>query len=253
MRGTNASPTTMNRLDRTSTTPLHVQLQHVLLDDIVSGGYEPGSVFRTEREIAETYYVSRTTIRAALDELVRIGYLTRQRGKGTFVTRSEAAFDATRLSSFTEDMNKEGRTAGGAILSFRRGTPPPNAQRHFGDGVNEVWRIQRVRTADGEPIALQTSYLRADRFHVAAAELNGGSLYGLLADKYGIATVSADEVITAQIAGKRDAKHLGVRPGDPLLCVDRFTFSQHGEPVEYVQIQYRADRYRFFVHQHRGG
>lgn len=253
MPGIPTSPATMSRLDRNSTTPLHVQLQRALVDDIVTAGYPPGSVFRTEREIAETYQVSRTTIRAALDELVRLGYLTRQRGKGTFVTRSEAAFDATRLSSFTEDMRKEGRTAGGTVLALRRVQPPQDAQRHFGASVSDVWRIQRLRTANGEPIALQTSFVRADRFHIAAADLRDASLYALLANRYGITAAVADEVITARVASKRSARHLGIRPGDPLLCVDRFTFSQHGEPVEYVQIQYRADRYRFFVHQHRGG
>ena len=253
MLGSRTTPATMSHLDRTSTTPLHVQLQRALLDDIISAKYRPGSVFATEREIAELYHVSRTTIRSALDELVRLGYLTRQRGKGTFVTRSEAAFDATRLSSFTEDMRKEGRTAGGTILALRRGQPPQDAQRHFGTGVGDVWRIQRLRTADGEPIALQTSYVRADRFQLTEAELRDGSLYALLADKYGVTTTSADEIITARVANKRDAQSLRIHPGDPLLCVDRFTFSQDGEPVEYVQIQYRGDRYRFFVHQHRGG
>lgn len=243
----------MRHLDPSSTTPLHEQLRKALQDDILKGGYGPGSRFPTEREIAEAFHVSRTTIRTALDELVRTGFLTRQQGKGTFVTRSETAFDATRLSSFTEDMRKEGRKAGARVLTLRRELPPPEAHRHFGAGVPEVWKIRRLRTADGEPVALQTSYIRADRFHLTASDLADASLYAVLADKYGVTTVSADEIITSQVAGKRDARHLRIRPGDPLLCVDRFTFSQDGEPVEYVQIQYRGDRYRFFVHQHRGG
>ncbi len=233
--------------------PLHAQLERILREDIVSGSYGAGSLFPTEREIAETYHVSRTTIRSAMEELVRLGFLTRQQGKGTFVTRSRKAFDATRLSSFTEDMEKEGRVAAARVLAFRREPPPAAAQDHFGTNVDRVWKIRRLRTADGEPVAIQTSHIRADRYQLAAGELDNASLYELLNDKYGVVTTSADEVITAQVANRRDAGHLQIRPGEPLLCVDRFAFTQHGEPLEFVQIQYRADRYRFFVHQHRGG
>lgn len=243
----------MNPLDRTSPTPLYAQLQRALQESLLSGDYGPGSVFPTEREIAATYHVSRTTIRSALVELVRLGFLTRRRGKGTYVTRSTAAFDATRLSSFTEDMEKEGRVPGARVIALRRQAPPPRARAHFGPAVKDVWSIRRLRTADGEPIAIQTSFVPADRFEIRPEDVADASLYALLADRYGVETVSADETITARCAGEGDARELGIRPGASLLCVDRFTFSQHGEPTEYVQIQYRADRYRFSVHQHRGG
>ena len=244
----------MKRLDRTSSIPLHAQLEQNMREDIVSGSYGAGSLFPTEREIAETYHVSRTTIRSAMEELVRLGFLTRQQGKGTFVTRSRKAFDATRLSSFTEDMEKEGRVAAARVLAFRREPPPAAAQDRFrttADGSGRSGGCGR-RTVSRSPS--RPPHPGANRYQLAA----GGGwtnawLYELLNDKYGVVTTSADEVITAQVANRRDAGHLQIRPGEPLLCVDRFAFTQHGEPLEFVQIQYRADRYRFFVHQHRGG
>lgn len=243
----------MNTLDRNASTPLHVQLREALRADIESGSYAPGSAFPTEREIAAAYHVSRTTIREAVQELVRLGFLTRQQGKGTFVTRSRAAFDATRLSSFSEDMAREGRRAGARVLALDTQRPAGDVAAHFGPGVREVWRILRLRTADEEPVALQTSYVRADTFRLTAEELEDGSLYEVLWRRYGASTVSADEVISAQVASDEEAAFLTVPPGTPLLCVDRFAYAQTGEPIEAVHIKYRADRYRFYVHQHRGG
>ncbi len=243
----------MKTLDRNSSTPLHVQLRDALLANIEGSSYAPGAAFSTEREIAATYHVSRTTIREAIQELVRLGFLTRQQGKGTFVARSRTPFDATRLSSFTEDMTREGRVAGARVLALTRVPPPEDVAEHFGPQVREVWRIARLRTANDEPIAIQTSYVRADTFAFTVEELTNASLYAVLCERYGVGTVGADEVISAQVATGAEAELLAVEPGCPLLCVDRFAYSQTGDPIEAVHIKYRADRYRFYVHQHRGG
>lgn len=240
-------------LDRSSGIPLRIQLRDVLQREITQGAYEPGEMFPTEREIAERYHVSRTTIREALTDLVRLGFVTRQQGKGTFVARSTDVFDATQLSSFSEDMSKRGLTAGAELLAFDTQAPEEDHVKHFGSHVDAVWRIYRLRLANGEPIALQTSYLPAGRFDFTAEEVATGSLYRVLEARYGVFVASADEVISAVVASGAQAEILRVEQGTALLCVDRYAFSQSGEPVEYVRIQYLADRYKFFVHQSRGG
>ena len=242
----------MSSLDRHSSVPLRVQLRDLLLDHVVEGTYKPGEAFPTEREISQRYHVSRTTIREAINDLVRLGYLVRQQGKGTFVARSHDAFDATRLSSFTEDMSRQGLTAGSRLLSLSKESPSEGARRHFGE-VAAVWRLHRLRLADGEPIALQTSFLPADRFTFSEEELEDRSLYRMLAERYGVGFTTADEIISATVAIPEQAELLEVEPGAPLLCVERYAYAQTGEPLEVVTIFYRADRYKFFVHQHRGG
>jgi GntR family transcriptional regulator len=242
----------MKTLDRRSEIPLHVQLRKVLQQLIVGNHYEPGKLFPTEREIAERYHVSRTTIREAINDLVRLGYLTRQQGKGTFVARAHGAFDATQLSSFTEDMTQRGLMAGGQVLELTKTIPRGEIQKHFGSSVKSVWQIYRLRLANQEPIALQDSFLPANRFDFTTNDLADGSLYDLLAARYGVYTASAYEMITAAVATAHQAELLELTPGAPLLCVDRFAFSQTGEPIEVVKVMYRADRYKFFVHQRRG-
>lgn len=240
-------------LDRSSSVPLRIQLRDLLQREITQGAYEAGELFPTEREIAERYHVSRTTIREALTDLVRVGFLIRQQGKGTFVARSTDVFDATQLSSFSEDMLRRGLVAGARLVAFDEGPPGEEARGHFGSHADTVWRIYRLRLADDEPIALQTSYLPAGRFDFTTEEIAAGSLYRVLEARHGVFVASADEVISAAVADAEQAELLGVEPGTALLCVDRYAFSQSGEPVEFVRIQYRADRYKFFVHQSRGG
>lgn len=243
----------MPTLDRNSRLPLHIQLRDLLQREIVEGAYRPGAAFPTEREISERFHVSRTTIREALSELVRLGHLVRQQGKGTFVARTHDAFDATQLSSFTEDMRRRGFRAGARLLEFERCPAAGPARRHFGGGAGELWRVRRLRFADDEPIALQTSFLPADRFRFDERELTDASLYGLLAERHGVFVARADEVIAAAVASAEQAALLALEGCAALLCVERFAYSQTGEPIEYAEIQYRADRYTFFVHQSRGG
>lgn len=240
-------------LNRISKVPLHIQLRNLLQQEVIEGAYEPGEPFPTEREIAERFHVSRTTIREAVAGLVRLGYLVRQQGKGTFVARSHDAFDATKLSSFTEDMRKRGKTAGASLLTFEEQEANEPSRRHFGDATKTVLCVRRLRLADGQPIAIQTSYLPLDQFDLSAQALGEGSLYALLLERYGVDVSSADEVIAATCATKEQAELLAIASGEALLCVDRYAYSQTGQPIEYVQILYRADQYKFFVHQLRGG
>lgn len=239
-------------LDRKSKIPLHVQLRDRLQREITNGAYRPGETFPTEREISQKYHVSRTTIREAVVDLARMGYVVRQQGRGTFVARSNDTFDATQLSSFTEDMSKRGLAAGAQLLGLDLQIPDRACREHFGGGVEAVWRIYRLRLADEEPIALQTSFVPATRFKFSEEELATGSLYRLLAERYGISVTSADEIISATTADLEQADLLGIEPSSALLCVDRHTYSHVGEPIEYVRILYRANRYKFFVHQVRG-
>ncbi len=243
----------LGTLDRASGVPLRLQLRDALQRQIIDGSYRPGESFPTEREIAEHFRVSRTTIREALVDLVQDGFLVRQQGKGTFVARAKDAFDATHLSSFSEDMRKRGLTAGSRLLGVRDEVPAGDVAAHFGPEVVRVRRIDRLRFADGEPIALQRSWLPLPRFDFPPESIENESLYAVLEERHGVFVASADEVISAEVASASEAELLSVESGAPLLCVLRFAYSQTGEAIECVRIRYRADRYTFSVHQRRGG
>ncbi len=110
----------------------------------------------------------------------------------------------------------------------------------------EVLRIERLRLADGEPIAIEVVYLNADRFDGITASLSdNASLYQLLATNYGVELASAEETIEAVVAEGREAGLLKCQPGMPLLMLSRRTLDTSGQPTEFVRSLYRGDRYRF--------
>jgi GntR family transcriptional regulator len=239
-------------IDRDNGLPLHLQIRRMLQRQITDGSYRPGEPFPTERELGERFRVSRTTVREAVVGLVDDGFLVRQQGKGTFVARTRDTFDATRLSSFSEDMQRRGLSTRSRVLSLREEVPTGDAALHFGPDVQRVLRIDRLRFADDEPISLQRSFLPLPRFAFTLGELENASLYELLETHHGVVVRSAEEVISAEGATTADARLLNVHEGAPLLCVLRFAFSQTGSAIECVNIRYRADRYRFSVQQRRG-
>lgn len=232
-------------------TPVYYQLYEALKQLLFSGQYSSGDKFLTEKEIETTFHVSRVTARLALERLVREGYVVRHRGQGTFVARSYEAFDAKRLSSFTQDMASRGLKASARILEFDHVPSSGNMKRHFGKNAQRLLKIVRLRLADEEAVAIQTCYL-PERLAFPKERLASGSLYALLAQDFGIAIAGADEIIMAKAATEEQAGLLGVPVSAPLLYVERYTFAQTGDAVEYAEILYRADRYRFYVRQTGG-
>ena len=111
---------------------------------------------------------------------------------------------------------------------------------------DEIFQIERVRLADGEPLAVEVLYLEARRFDGVAAMLGDSqSLYELLRARYGLELTWAEETIEAIVAPEREAAFLGVASGGPVLLLCRLSFDPIGRPVEYVRSLYRADRFRF--------
>jgi ribosomal protein S18 acetylase RimI-like enzyme len=117
----------------------------------------------------------------------------------------------------------------------------------------EVLRIERLRLADGEPIAIEVLYLNAERFDgISAALGESASFYQLLHSDYGVELSSAEETIEAVVAGPRDAERLGCGRGKPLLLISRLSLDTDGRPIEFVRSLYRGDRFRFRRHLERG-
>jgi ribosomal protein S18 acetylase RimI-like enzyme len=123
----------------------------------------------------------------------------------------------------------------------------------LGEGA-EVLQIERLRLADGEPIAIEVLYLNAERFDgISAALGESGSFYQLLHSDYGVDLASADETIEAVVAGSREAELLGCGKDAPLLLLSRLSLDTRGRPTEYVRSLYRGDRFRLRRHLERGG
>jgi GntR family transcriptional regulator len=209
-------------------------------------GLPAGTAMPTERELCTTYGVSRATVRQALGQLEIEQRIFRRQGKGTFVARPKID-QRLELTSHTEGMKERGISPSSKLIDVRRipAGLDVGAQLDLSSKA-EVLRIERLRLADGEPIAIEVVYLNADRFDgITAALSDNASLYQLLATNYGVELASAEETIEAVVAEGREAGLLKCQAGMPLLMLSRRTLDTSGQPTEFVRSLYRGDRYRF--------
>jgi len=226
--------------------PKYYTVKRHLLDMIEA--QPPGSPVPTERLLTLELKTSRTTVRQALGELVGEGKLVRRQGSGTFVAEPKITWPL-QMTSFTDQAAANGFLASAQLLSAQRIRANLDiAKRLAVTPGSPVYRLERLRLADGHPMALETSHLSAQRFPGLTRALRGvSSLYRVLAESYGVAPVEAEETIETAPASPREAELLHTDVGAPMLVLARHSFDAEGVPVEWVRSWYRGDRYTFLA------
>ena len=204
-----------------------------------------GEAIPPERQLSVDLGVSRLTLRAALDELVREGYLVRRRGAGTFVSEPKIAQELT-MTSFTEDMRRRGLRPASRTLDLRVEPAGARLGRIFHVSPSEpIVVAKRLRLADRETMAIETLHVRdAVVPGLTAKDLERQSFYTLLHDRYGVEIVSGIQTIEPTVTSEEESGALGVPLHSPAFLFERTTRSENGEVVEFVQSIYRGDRYR---------
>lgn len=231
----------MGTIDPTSPVPKYTQLRELLLSQIEEQlGVD--SLIPSERELCQKYGLSRMTVRQAVDQLVSEGRLYRVPGKGTFVARPKIDMPL-RLVSFTADMRARGMVPGAVELDRRPVRAGAHLAKAFGlEAGAEIYVVERLRTADGEPMAIERS-------HIPAALAPGlldrrlTSLYDVLAAGYGIEFDAGEQTIEAAVVDPADAKLLDVPHGSAVLRMEQRSY-MGGVCGELVESLYRADRYQ---------
>jgi GntR family transcriptional regulator len=237
----------MLRLERTeineaSPTPLYRQLAEAIRTRIRLGDIKTGDALPSERELSDAARISRVTVRRAIETLLDEGLLSRKHGSGTYVApRIEQ--QAGLLSGFSSDMGNRGLRPGSVWIERGAGNPTPEEAMTLGLGIDElVLRFARVRTADGEPLAIERAVVPA-RF-LESPDAVGTSLYAAL-EAQGHRPVRGLQRIQAGLATPEEARLLSVAPHAAVLRIERRSFLPDGSPVEFTRSAYRGDRYDF--------
>jgi GntR family transcriptional regulator len=232
--------------------PKGEQLQEIL--EGVVGALDPGAVLPSERLLAQRYGVARATVTQAIDGLAARGLVYRVQGSGTFVAEPKFRQPLT-LTSFTEDMRARGMTPGSVVRGQAIVPASEVVARHLAlvPGTPVV-HLERVRTADGEPMALERTHLPAQRLPgLEDADLTDASLYELLERKWGVRVAEADQWASVVRVSEEEAALLHVSAEQPALLFQRVTRDPAGTPVEYVRSLYRGDRYEVHTRLERLG
>jgi GntR family transcriptional regulator len=209
---------------------------------------EVGQAIPSERRLAAELGVSRPTLRAATDELVREGLLRRRHGSGTYVAEPKIAVPLT-MTSFSEDMARRGMRPGSRVLSFGQISAGAKlGQRLRISPVEAVWAIQRLRLANDETMAIEFLHVpRRIAPDLRREDLEQRSFYELLRDRFGLAIASGVQTIEPTVTSELEAKILGVPVHAPAFLFERVTESDEGAVLEYVRSVYRGDRYRLVI------
>ena len=240
----------MPTLERSNPLPLYYQLKEVLKQQIRSGHLAPHMAIPSEPELVSSYHVSRATVRQALSELVHEGLLYREHGKGTYVCEPRVQQTVSELTSLTEELRLRGKHPGGLLLvsELVRGSETVREQLALTD-IEQVIRLERLRTADGSPIAYAINYLpypRAASIYQRAQEVADGSLYSLMISE-GLNPFIVEQTIKAGLAAAREAEVLRISPGEPGLRFTSTTFDLTGSPIEFSETFFPGTRYDFHV------
>lgn len=236
----------MNRSDKR---PLYDQLATTLIEKIEKD-LNPHDKMISEREIAEKFNVSRTTVRLAITELETRGYIYKRHGKGTFV----AAVLPTKQNlleyySFTEHMKAIGKIPRTKVIDFKVTVANSFIAAKMGLDIGEqVIKIKRLRLADEEPMMYESSYLPFHPFsNLTREQIEQKPLYELFAEEYAVIIRVADEEFSAGIVSDKDARYLEVPYGTPALKLSRSTYNHENKVVEFSLSIARGDQFSYKV------
>jgi GntR family transcriptional regulator len=233
-------------VDRYSPVPMYYQVAQQLEHAIETGELAAGTRLDGELALANQLGVSRPTLRRAIEYLVDRGYLVRRRAVGTQVVHPKVR-RPVELSSLYDDLTASRKDPRTKVLSLETVPATDRVAHALGleDGV-EVLAMERLRYADGQPLAVMRNWLPVGLVDLDAERLEQAGLYQLMRAA-GINLHLASQTIGARAASGAEARLLQAAKGEPLLTMERTTYSEHGVPVELADHFYRASLYSFEI------
>ncbi len=214
--------------------PLYRQVYDFLVKQIADGSWRPGAALPSEQALAARLNVSQGTVRKALDSLAVEKLVERRQGKGTYVaehTQERALFRFFRLAT-TDGVRAIPTSAGETVR--RRAARRDEIQRLTLTTGAPVVEINRTRLIDGKPAIHERIVLPMALFPgIDKRSPLPNALYSLYQHEYGHNIVAAHEELRADLATRGDARRLKLKPGAPLLHIDRIGVALDGMRVEW--------------------
>jgi len=235
-------------LSNDNSLPLYIQLTNQLREEIQNGTYKSDQRIPTEQELCRMHHISRITVRNALDTLAKERLLVRKQGRGTFVAHEKFKRDITRGSSFTQICLENGQTPGAKVIkSMIEDATPSDAEELQIPTNSKVIVLERIRYADGSPVALEISRFPERFSFLLAEDFNNTSLISILSEKYGITFGDGTKMIELIFATYEMAHYLDVANGYPLISISCVSTDMDGVPA-HRSLQYVVgDRFKFFI------
>lgn len=226
-----------------------------LRDDIANGAHPEGVLLPGEQRLAESFGVSRVTVRRALDALAEGGFIEKRAGAGSEVIAPKSAAPISAdFANLIPQLVEMGRSTTARLLAFSYGAPPAEVARAM--GLSPGARVQtavRVRAMEGRAFSHLTTYVPEDiADNYGEADLASTPLFELL-ERSGVRVEAAHQSVTATLASPDVAEALGIEVGSAVLSLRRVVRDNAGRGVEYLSALYRPDMFRLEMTLNRVG
>ena len=228
----------MATLEKNSPIPLYYQLYTILLNRIKMGELQPGDMLPTEVSLVEEYNVSRATVRQAILDLARNGYVVREKSKGTFVKDfSNTVGYKDRVKGFTAISSQGGTIPLTSKVLEKAVVIPPKPVREAlqlkeGERAFYLRRIHYIRDEANTFVEDWLPYKICEG--IEQEHFTNASMYQILEERYGIIPHHAVRTFECSCADTEEQiRELEIRKHTALLRCESKVYDASDAPIEY--------------------
>lgn len=233
-------------INKYSPVPAYFQLKNLIRGKIDSGEYAAGQLIPSERELSELLAISRMTVRQALNQLVQEGALTREKGRGTFVSKTK--IEQRNVMSFSDLVRQRGMTPHTEVLLFETIVPDETVQQLLELAPDErVFHLRRLRMADDTPIGIEENFIPVRYCPGFEAMDHAKSLYSLMKTEFGYDLHHIDNVVEASLPTTEESRLLKSGPRVPLLRISGVNHTSAGLKLYHERAAYLSDQYKYSI------
>jgi len=227
--------------------PYYYQIMKILRRRIEQGELTPGEKLPTEMDLAKSFGVSRVTLRQALSILEADGLLDRERGHGTFISKTLPKHQNIKLTGIIgQDVPGDGERR---LLSIEEVTPSPDIEVFFSPlKKNRITQIRRLRMEEDSPYFYTMNFLPtylAEK--VTPDDIRKCTMFDIIKHRLRLTIGKINQTFEARSADNEVAEQLNIRLLDPVLYVETFVYSADGQPIEFSQIYYRGNQHKYSI------
>lgn len=233
-------------IDKKSPIPAYYQLKNIILRKIKSCEYTEDNLIPSERELSDSLGISRMTVRQALNQLVAEGVLYREKGKGTFVSKTK--IEQRNIMSFSDTVVKKGMRPSTKVLNFSKEECSEYIKEILDLKDSEpVFNIKRLRLANNIPVGIEEDFIPEkycpdlDKFDLT------GSLYKLIREEYSHIINYADNIVEAAKPSKGEKELLNISSNTPVLNIKSVILTDSNLKLLYEKSIYRSDEYKYNI------
>jgi GntR family transcriptional regulator len=238
----------MIKLEQESIVPLYVQLKEIIKNDVATAKIKPGQKLPTEFELCEMYSISRSTVRAAITELIDEGLLSTKQGKGTFVNVQKIEREIGPTLGFSAICKLNNLTASSNVIEQKLVKANKTLAAQLDVPLHsDLVSIKRVMMADDVPVMLDYSIFPSKYLSLLNEELTNNSLYAILNDKYNVTLSNSRKTIQIIFADATQANYLKIKKGYPLMLQQGVVYSSASEAVHLGEQLIIGDKFKLHI------